>query len=61
MVRAALVGLMRVGEVADALAVSEATVRRMIREGRLPVVRPRPHMVRVRSEDVAAYLETVRG
>ena len=49
--------LLRVEEAAQLLGLQPATVRRMIREHRLPVVRPTgARAVRVREEDVEALI-----
>lgn len=49
--------LLTVREVARRLAVSVPTVRRLLRDGRLPHVRPSPGAVRVKPADLAAYIE----
>jgi excisionase family DNA binding protein len=49
--------LLKVDEAAKLLGLQPATVRRMIREQRLPVVRPTgARAVRVREEDVEALI-----
>jgi excisionase family DNA binding protein len=49
--------LMKVPEVADVLGLQPVTIRRMLHDGRLQVVRPTGgRAVRVRSEDVEALV-----
>ena len=54
--------LLRIEEAAEALGLKPPTVRRMIRRGQLPAVRPtavgsyKARAVRVRSEDVEALM-----
>ncbi|GMV27641.1 MAG: hypothetical protein AMXMBFR58_36720 [Phycisphaerae bacterium] len=47
--------LLTIGELAEALSVSVSTIRRVVREGAIPVVRLR-RAVRFRFEDVLAAL-----
>ena len=54
--------LMKGPEVADILGLQPVTIRRMIHDGRLPVVRPTGgRAVRVRSEDVEALVRLGMG
>ena len=48
-------------EVAGALRVSRRTVERLVREGRIRVVRPSPGRVAVTSRELAAYLAHLEG
>ena len=48
--------LIPISEAADVLGVTPGTLRRYIREGRLPVVRLRERTLRVREEDLAALV-----
>ncbi len=49
--------LLRIDEVAEVLGLRPATVYKMIREGRLPIVRPTgARAVRVREGDVQALI-----
>jgi len=50
--------LLKISDVSDMLGLSAYTVRQMIREGRLRVVRPTGRrVVRVREDDVAALMQ----
>jgi excisionase family DNA binding protein len=51
--------LMPISEAADVLGVTPGTLRRYIREGRLPVVRLHERTLRVRDEDLAALVRRV--
>jgi len=48
--------LLRLSEVADRLQVSRSTVRRIVKEGRLRTVRVSPRSVRVRPQDLEAFI-----
>jgi len=48
--------LLTVAEVADVLRVDRSYVYRIIREGRLPVLRPTPHKTRVLKAELRAFL-----
>lgn len=48
--------LLRIEEVADRLALKPGTIRKLIRQGRLPAVRPTLRAVRCREEDVEALI-----
>lgn len=48
--------LLRVDEVAERLGLKPATVRKMIYQRRIPVVRPTKRAVRIREEDVEAII-----
>jgi excisionase family DNA binding protein len=52
--------LLTVREVAEILRVDRSYVYRLIREGRLPVLRPTPHKTRVVKADLRAFLTTTR-
>jgi excisionase family DNA binding protein len=49
--------LLTVEEVAEALRVDDATVRRWIADGRLAGVRLGPKLLRVKASDLATFLE----
>ena len=49
--------LITVNEAAARLGLSPLTIRRLIREGKLPHVRPTPRAVRVREADLEAFLQ----
>lgn len=49
--------LLTLADVADFLAVSLSTVRRLVRDGNLPAVRVGQRSIRVRPEDLEAYLQ----
>lgn len=49
--------LLTVREAARRLAVSVPTVRRLLRDGKIPHVRPSPGVVRVKAADLDAYIE----
>lgn len=48
--------LLRPGAARKLMAVSPRTFRRIVASGELPVVRPAPRCLRVRPEDLEAYL-----
>jgi len=48
--------LLRLDQVADRLSVSMSTVRRLVKEGRLTTVRIGPKVIRVRPEDLEAFI-----
>jgi excisionase family DNA binding protein len=48
--------LLRVQEVADQLGLRVSTVRKMLRHGKLPTVRPAPRAVRVPQDAVSAWI-----
>lgn len=49
-------------EAADYLGINRRTLQRLVRDGRVRVVRPAPNRPRFRPEDLDAYLEsTARG
>jgi excisionase family DNA binding protein len=52
--------LLTVREVATILRVDRSYVYRLIREGRLPVLRPTPHKTRVVKSDLCAFLDAAR-
>ncbi len=52
--------LLTVAEVAEVLRVDRSYVYRIIREGRLPVLRPTPHKTRVLKTALRAFLESAR-
>ncbi len=52
--------LMTVREVATLLRVDRSYVYRLIREGRLPIVRPTPHKTWVPKAELLAFLESGR-
>ncbi len=61
-----MIRLLRIDEAADRLALKPRTVRKLIRLGKLPAVRPTVRAVRVREDDVEAlirlgYESLVRG
>jgi excisionase family DNA binding protein len=53
--------LLTVREVAAILRVDRSYVYRLIRAGRLPVVRPTPHKTRVVKADLCAFLDATRS
>lgn len=52
--------LLTVPEVATILRVDRSYVYRLIREGRLPVLRPTPHKTRVLKTDLQSFLVATR-
>jgi excisionase family DNA binding protein len=52
--------LLTVREVATILRVDRSYVYRLIREGRLPVLRPTPHKTRVVKAELGAFLNAAR-
>lgn len=52
--------LLTVREVAALLRVDRSYVYRLIREGRLPIVRPTPHKTWVPKAELLRFLEAVR-
>jgi excisionase family DNA binding protein len=52
--------LLTIKDVAGILRVSNRTVERLIVDGALPHVRPRPTQIRVHPEDLRAYLDARR-
>lgn len=52
--------LLTVREVATILRVDRSYVYRLIREGRLPVLRPTPHKTRVVKAELHAFLDATR-
>jgi excisionase family DNA binding protein len=52
--------LLTVREVATILRVDRSYVYRLIRAGRLPVVRPTPHKTRVVKAELCAFLDATR-
>ena len=52
--------LLTVREVAALLRVDRSYIYRLIREGRLPVLRPTPHKTWVPKADLLAFLEAAR-
>jgi excisionase family DNA binding protein len=52
--------LLTVREVATILRVDRSYVYRLIREGRLPVLRPTPHKTRVVKAELQAFLNATR-
>lgn len=49
--------LLRVPEVAERLGLKPATIRKMIYQRELPVVRPTRRAVRIREEDIEALIK----
>jgi excisionase family DNA binding protein len=52
--------LLTMREVASRLGISERTARAVRASGRLPIVRPSPGTIRVRPDDLRAYIEESR-
>ena len=52
--------LLTVDEAAELTRLSASTIRRLIEQGRLPVVRPVDDSVRIAPSDLRAFLETRR-
>lgn len=52
--------MLTVAQVAEALQLSGRQVRRLIKDGRLPVYRPTAGAVRIAENDLLRYLETTR-
>lgn len=52
--------LLTMDQLAERLHVSRRTVERLVRQGRIRVVRPSPGTVRVEEREVAAYLASLR-
>lgn len=52
--------LLTVPEVAQILRVDRSYVYRIIREGRLPAIRPTPYKTRVSKVDLQAFLDATR-
>ncbi len=50
--------LLKIPQVAKVLACSESMVKKLIRSGRLPAVTISPKCIRVRKDDLKAFLET---
>lgn len=48
--------LLRINEAADRLGLQPSTVRKLIRSGEIPSVRPTRRAVRVREEDIEALI-----
>lgn len=53
--------LVTVPVAAERLAVDRSTLYRLIRAGKIPVVRITDGAVRIREDDLAAYIESRRG
>jgi excisionase family DNA binding protein len=49
--------LLRLSEAAELIGLSPVTLRRLIKAGRLPAVRPTPRTVRIREEDLSRLME----
>ena len=45
-------------DIAEELGISDRTVRRWVASGRLPAVRPSERVIRVKAEDLDAFLGT---
>ena len=52
--------LLTVREVAEILRVDRSYVYRLIREGRLPALRPTPHKTRIIKAELRAFLDAAR-
>jgi excisionase family DNA binding protein len=52
--------LLTVREVAELLRVDRSYVYRLIREGRLPILRPTPHKTRIVKTELRAFLDAAR-
>jgi excisionase family DNA binding protein len=50
----------RIREVAELLKVSEATVYKAMRDGKLKTIKPAPRATRITAEDLEAYLQNLR-
>ncbi len=52
--------LIRLSEASEITNLSTATLRRLIRTGQLPAVRPSSRSIRIAEEDLRAYVERRR-
>ncbi len=52
--------LLTIEQAARELTVSKSTVERLVRAGRLRVIRPSPGTVRITRDEVNAYLASLR-